>query len=91
MVGITTSGGIYGSTTGELGVYIGGSVGIWTNAGAGVGPTYTMVFGPPPISPACRSAWAPTWVQAYSGLARCCCFRRRLCDSSVTRSAFRSA
>lgn len=47
VVGITTSGGVYGSTTGELGVYIGGSTGIWTNVGAGVGPTYTMVFGPP--------------------------------------------
>jgi hypothetical protein len=47
VVGISTSGGIYGSTTRELGVYIGGSVGIWTNAGFGVGPTYTMVFGPP--------------------------------------------
>jgi len=47
VVGISVSGGVYGSTTGELGVYTGGSVGVWTNAGSGMGPEYTMIFGPP--------------------------------------------
>jgi len=47
VVGVSVSGGVYGSTNGELGVYTGGSVGVWTNVGASVGPQYTMIFGPP--------------------------------------------
>jgi hypothetical protein len=47
VIGISISGGVYGSTTGELGVFTGGSVGVWTNVGASLGPQYVMVFGPP--------------------------------------------
>jgi hypothetical protein len=47
VVGISISGGVYGSTNGELGVYTGGSAGVWTNVGASFGPQYTFIFGPP--------------------------------------------
>ncbi|MCC6129771.1 MAG: hypothetical protein IT186_07560 [Acidobacteria bacterium] len=47
VVGVSVSGGVYGSTNGELGVYTGGSVGLWTNVGVSMGPQYTFIFGPP--------------------------------------------
>ncbi|MEO6603436.1 MAG: hypothetical protein ABIQ16_26370 [Polyangiaceae bacterium] len=47
VIGPVLQGGIYGSTTPELGVF--GSVGggWWTNVGVGIGPVITLIFGPP--------------------------------------------
>ncbi len=47
VIGPVLQGGIYGSTTPELGVF--GSVGggWWTNVGIGIGPVITLIFGPP--------------------------------------------
>jgi hypothetical protein len=46
-IGITIQGGVYGSTTPEVGVFVTGGLGLWTNAGVGVGGTLTVVLGPP--------------------------------------------
>jgi hypothetical protein len=46
-LGISVGAGLYGSTTRELGVYTGGSVGVWTNIGYSAGLQYTFIFGPP--------------------------------------------
>lgn len=47
VIGVTGQAGLYGSTTPELGVFASVGGGWWTNVGAGVGPTITMIFGPP--------------------------------------------
>jgi hypothetical protein len=47
VVGAVLQGGIYGSTTPELGVFLSVGGGWWTNVGVGVGPVITFIFGPP--------------------------------------------
>lgn len=46
-LGYSVSCGVYGSTTREFGVFYGGSLGLWTDAGVSGGPQYTFVFGGP--------------------------------------------
>lgn len=45
--GIAIGGGVYASTTREVGVYGSGGIGGWTNIGASAGETFTHIFGPP--------------------------------------------
>lgn len=45
--GITMGGGVYGSTTREVGVYGSGGIGGWTDIGVSAGGTFTHIFGPP--------------------------------------------
>ena len=45
--GVTAGAGLYGSTTPELGWYLSGGAGYWTNAGVSAGLALTYVFGPP--------------------------------------------
>ena len=46
-VGVVGSGGVYGSTTGEIGVFLSGGGGIFTNVGLSGGGEYTFIFGTP--------------------------------------------
>jgi hypothetical protein len=46
-IGVVGSGGIYGSTTGEVGVFLSGGGGIFTNVGLSGGGEYTFIFGTP--------------------------------------------
>src|ERR1017187_925566 len=46
-VGVVGSGGVYGSTTGEVGVFLSGGGGIFTNYGVSGGGEYTFIFGTP--------------------------------------------
>ncbi len=46
-IGIGISGGFYGSSTGELGIFSGGSIGIWTNIGISASIMVTYILGPP--------------------------------------------
>jgi hypothetical protein len=46
-VGVTSSTGIYGSTTREFGFFIGGGLGLWSSIGVSTGPQYTFIFGGP--------------------------------------------
>jgi len=45
--GIAVGGGVYGSTTREVGVYGSGGIGGWTDIGASAGGIFTHIFGPP--------------------------------------------
>lgn len=45
--GATLGGGVYGSTTREVGVYGSAGIGGWTNIGVSAGGTFTHIFGPP--------------------------------------------
>ena len=47
VIGPVIQGGIYGSTTPELGVFLSLGGGWWTNVGVGIGPVLTFIFGPP--------------------------------------------
>ena len=46
-VGVVGSGGVYGSTTREVGVFLSGGGGIFTNYGVSGGAEYTFIFGTP--------------------------------------------
>jgi len=47
VIGPILQGGIYGSTTPELGLFGSFGAGWWTNVGIGIGPVITVIFGPP--------------------------------------------
>ena len=47
VLGPVAQAGLYGSNKPELGVFLSLGGGWWTNMGAGIGPTLTLIFGPP--------------------------------------------